>query len=552
MSNALLAGVSGLRANQKMIDVTGNNLANVNTSSYKSSRITFADLLSETLREASQPTENIGGSNPQQIGSGVRIASIDRNMSQGSLINTGQALDMAIEGNGYFVLHDGQREVYTRVGTFAVDSNYYLVDPGTGYRVQRIGSEGVSEGFQDPASGSIRIPYDIALPAKATEMISYNGNLSADESDPTTNVLTSVVQYTRGGASASRSTLIKELDQVSGGSVVGAEITITGTDRDGDEVTNAASPFEIEDTTTVGDLLDAIEALYDGSAAGITNGEIRLTDSTAGYSQSNIEMSIAGGTGTLTMPNHFKLLAAGGQAVKNTNIEIFDSQGISHIMSAAFVKTDEANTWDMVITSISGDVELTDRRIKGITFLANGAFGGLEVATPPESQTFGMKFAHDPTNEVQIDVGLGTIGEYDGLSQFGGSSTVSPASQDGYASGWLASLSVSREGVLVGVFTNGARRELAAMKVATFQNPAGLENIGNNYVQSSANSGAAVPSKALSGSAGAIHGGMLEGSNVDVAAEFVNLIQAQNAFQANARTIRVSNEMLRELTNLIR
>ena len=134
MSNALLASVSGLKAHQKMLDVAGNNLANLNTTAYKASRISFVDLLSETLQEASQPTALIGGTNPQQIGSGVAVGAIDRDTTQGSLVNTGQSLDMAIEGAGYFVLNDGQQHVYTRVGSFAVDSQYYLVDPSTGYR----------------------------------------------------------------------------------------------------------------------------------------------------------------------------------------------------------------------------------------------------------------------------------------------------------------------------------------------------------------------------------------------------------------------------------
>jgi flagellar hook protein FlgE len=104
----------------------------------------------------------------------------------------------------------------------------------------------------------------------------------------------------------------------------------------------------------------------------------------------------------------------------------------------------------------------------------------------------------------------------------------------------------------MGIFTNGVRRDIAALEIATFQNPAGLESLGTNYFTTSANSGDAVATRALSGGAGAVRGGALEKSNVEVAAEFVNMIQAQNGFQANARTIRVANEMLRDLTNLIR
>jgi flagellar hook protein FlgE len=163
-----------------------------------------------------------------------------------------------------------------------------------------------------------------------------------------------------------------------------------------------------------------------------------------------------------------------------------------------------------------------------------------------------VAFAHDPTNVRTLNVNLGTIGEFNGLSQFGGTSTAAPSGQDGYASGWLSSLSVTSEGVLEGVFTNGIRRDLAAVRLGTFQNPAGLESIGNNFFATSSNSGEPVPTKGLSGGAGTVRGGALEKSNVDVSTEFVNMIEAQNGFQANARTIRVANDVLQELTNLIR
>ena len=100
MSYALSSGVTGLQAHQQMLDVAGNNLANVNTTAFKASRIGFAELLSQTLAQASQPTDRVGGTNPQQMGSGVGVASITPNMTQGSIVNTGNPLDVAIEGAG--------------------------------------------------------------------------------------------------------------------------------------------------------------------------------------------------------------------------------------------------------------------------------------------------------------------------------------------------------------------------------------------------------------------------------------------------------------------
>jgi len=554
MSNSLMAAVSGLQAHQKMLDVAGNNLANVNSYGFKSSRVTFAELLAETLQEATQPSDQVGGMNPQQIGSGVTVASVDRNMGQGTMVHTGQPLDMAIEGAGYFVLHDGQKEVFTRVGNFAVDSEYYLVDPGTGYRVQRLGIEGVSEGFQDPSSDDIRIPYDVALPAKATETISFTGNLSADAETPTTNQMTSGVQYTDAGAVAAGETLLADLDQTSG-IAAGETIAITGKAPDGADVNTV---FTIgtgpgQDGETLGDLVDAISGAFTGASAQLVNGEIRLVDDQAGYSQSDIYLAYTG-AGTFELPTYFQHLSAGGEETKSANVEIFDSQGIGHVVSAAFVRTDQADTWDMVVTNISGDVVFDgpdDRRIRGIQFNPDGSFAGLGGATP-DDLAIKVRFGGAGATQSLVNVNIGTIGQFDGLSQFGGPSTVAASGQDGYEAGYLSSLSVSRDGVLVGMFTNGVRRNVAALKIATFQNPAGLQAAGQSYFTTSGNSGDPMPTHALTGGAGAVNGGSLERSNVDTAEEFVNLIQAQNGFQANARTITVTNDMLLELSNLIR
>jgi flagellar hook protein FlgE len=547
MGDALLSGVTGLRIHQQMLDVSGNNLANVNTNGYKASRILFSDLLNQTLQDAGQPTERIGGTNPMQIGSGAQVAAIDRDMNQGGLVTTGQPLDMAIEGAGFFVIDDGSKDLYTRVGSFGVDSQFYLVDPATGYRVQRIGSEGVAEGFQVSTRTDIRIPYDVALAARGTETVTYTGNLSADEDDAQTQIITSGLQYTVGGAVASESSLLEDLDQASG-IADGDQIDITVTRRDGTQTTGTLTIDA--GVTDVQDLLDQIGTLLGGDATvGILNGEVRVSETRVGSSQIDTSFAMASGaTGTLEVPNYFKILTAGGESVRNTNVEIFDSQGVGHMMSAAFCRS-SANNWDVVITAITGDVELVKRRIEGVSFHADGSYGGLSGGDTP---TFQMRFEHDPTNTRSITINLGTIGEFVGLSQFGGASTVAPSGQDGFASGYLTSLSVTREGILTGVFNNGVRRDLAAMKIATFQNPGGLEAVGNNMFIPTANSGDPVTTKALSGGAGSIRGSSLERSNVEVAAEFVNLIQAQNGYQANARTIRIANDMLRELATLIR
>jgi flagellar hook protein FlgE len=163
-----------------------------------------------------------------------------------------------------------------------------------------------------------------------------------------------------------------------------------------------------------------------------------------------------------------------------------------------------------------------------------------------------VAFAHDPANPQVITVDMGTQGQYNGLTQFARESTAVAKEQDGYQTGDLSNVSVSSEGYIIGSFTNGVKKNLATVQLALFKNPPGLESVGNGYFTSSVNSGEPIATQGLIGGAGMIHGGSLEKSNADVASLFVSMIQAQNGYHANARTIKIANDMLKELTNLIR
>jgi flagellar hook protein FlgE len=565
MSFALSSGVTGLQAHQQMLDVAGNNLANVNTTAFKSSRILFSELLSQTIRKASQPTTNTGGTNPVQMGSGVGVSGITPNMSQGNIVNTGNPLDMAIEGEGYFVMTDGQQNVYTRSGAFAVDQDSILVDPATGYRVQRVGSEGEADGFQVAGNSDMHVPYDVAMAAKSTSDITVAGNLSSDSVLPTaqTNVLASNISFTTSnGTVAAGNVELDELDQFTDGTFGTATITVSGFDHDESTITDA-TPLAVTGTTTLDNLIAHINTVLDaGGPAGangvasLVNGKIRVTDAESGYSLSDVRLTFAnaGGTAALEMPSYFEVTTVGGEEVKNVNITVYDSQGGQHVLSGAFVRTDTPNTWDMILTSITGNVEeLTagNRRIKGIEFNArDGSYKGLNGTIGDTSQ-FTVTFAHDSTAQT-IDISMGAIGQMDGLTQFAGNSTAVAREQDGYSAGRLSTVSVNKEGLLIGAFSNGVKKNLGALQIALFQNTSGLENIGGNYFIPSANSGGSVATQALTGGAGVVHGGSLEKSNADTATEFINLINAQNGFQANARTIRVATDILQELATLIR
>jgi flagellar hook protein FlgE len=559
MSYALSSGVTGLLANQEMLDVAGNNLANINTTAFKASRISFSALLGQTLAQASQPTSTTGGTNPEQIGSGVGVVSITPDTGQGSIVDTGNELDMAIDGSGYFVVNDGSSNLYTRAGTFGVDANGYLVDTASGYMVQRVGTVGENDGFQVSGDSSIRVPYNMSLPASATTNITVTGNLSSDATDTaTTQVLSSSLDYTvNDGQDVTEATTIGSLDQFTGGSGTGGHlgaaqsgtITITGYQADGTAIN---SSLAVTATSTLGNLITQLNTVLTGATATLVDGSIRITDNASGYSRSDLKLAYSG-NGQLETPAYFEMTTVGGEEVKNVSITIYDSLGGGHVLSGAFVRTDTANTWDLVLSSVTGDVsniDIATRRIRDITFdSTTGAYVGMGTG---ETGEFNVTFAHDASHTQTIDVDLGTAGSFDGITQFAGTSTAVADEQDGYAAGSLESVSVSDDGVLLGVFSNGVKKDLAVMAVAIFNNPAGLQSVGGSYYASSGNSGEAILTQATSSGAGSIKGGALEKSNADVATEFVNLIQAQNGYQANARTIKVANEILQELTNLIR
>jgi flagellar hook protein FlgE len=151
-----------------------------------------------------------------------------------------------------------------------------------------------------------------------------------------------------------------------------------------------------------------------------------------------------------------------------------------------------------------------------------------------------------------ISLNFGSANGFNGLTQFGGSSAAAASAQNGYAAGTLSSVSIAQDGTVNGVFTNGQIFPLAQLAIAQFTNPEGLSRVGQNYYQSTINSGVPVIAGGQAGGRGSVQSGALETSNVDVAKEFTNLISAQQAFQVNSRSIMVSSQVLQDLASIIR
>lgn len=180
MLRSLFSGISGLRSHQTMLDVTGNNIANVNTTGFKASQIQFQDTLSQMLNAASGPQDGVGGQNPAQVGLGVQVAGITTNFTQGASQLTGRSTDMMISGDGFFVVRQGTQQYYTRAGSFDFDSTGQMVLPGDGAMVQGWAADATGVIDTSRAVGDIKVGVGTVMPAKATTTTPFSGNLQAD------------------------------------------------------------------------------------------------------------------------------------------------------------------------------------------------------------------------------------------------------------------------------------------------------------------------------------------------------------------------------------
>src|SRR5690554_4110682 len=391
MLRSLYSGISGLRSHQTMLDVTGNNIANVNTTAFKSSATQFRDTLSQLTQGAGGPQAQVGGTNPAQIGLGVQVAGISTNFAQGSAQATGRATDIMISGDGFFVTQLNGETLYTRAGSFDFDADGRLVAPD-GSIVQGWGAVNgvVTEGG---AIGNITLPLDAVAPASATTTATLGGNLPSDAAD----------------------------------------------------------------------------------------GTVLVRD-----------------------------------------VEVFDASGEARTLTLEFTKT--AAGWD-----VAGSDE-------------NGA-------TANTSLTFNAG-ALDP---VPGDLAIGGIAvSLANITGFADLTTVSVTNQNGRDAGTLDSFTLAKDGTLVGSFSNGTSEAIGRVVLATFVNPGGLEKAGSSSYRATFNSGNAQIGAPGTDGLGSLASGALEMSNVDLSQEFTNLIVAQRGFQANARIITTSDEVLQELTNLKR
>lgn len=551
MANAFLTGFSGLSTHQKLIEVVGHNLANLNTTAFKVRRASFADVFYETVKGGSGGAAGVaGGSNPAQIGNGSKLSSIGVNFSQGNLESTGGQFDFAIDGEGFFVVSTPEGPRYTRAGTFSVDANGYLVDAATGSHVQRFGTVGNAAPagltFQTPGSNSIQMPLGAVVPGVATSKATLRGNLSPSSDVSSLHQFASSTAWTVGGGAAVETDLVNDLDFVLTPYGAGDSIRLTGTDSLGAPLSAA---INVDATTTIQELLDGIESQIPNTSARLESGVLIIEATTFGPSSLDFQMADAvgnvGSADFVTIP----LGVAGSEGdVIRGGIEVFDEQGSPHVIGIEMHKQTDG-TWRLDASIDSAEGTIVDGVVDGITF---GVDGRLQVAgtTGIGDASLAVQFA-GATSPQQIAIDFGTPNSLSGVTSIEGESSLA-SEQDGYSTGTIVAFNVGDGGVVQGVTNDGRRFDVAQIAVAQFRNPQGLESQGDNFYQATTSSGSVEIGAAQTGGRGALRSGQLELSNVDIASQFTQLIIAQRGFSANARTITVADEVLEELTNLLR
>jgi len=678
---SLFSGVSGLRNHQVMMDVIGNNISNINTIGFKSARVSFSETFAQILRGATQPSGESGGTNPIQVGLGMNISSIDTIFTQGNLETTGQVTDLAIQGNGFFIVKKGGKNYFTRAGSFRFDANGNLVDSATGAIVQ--GKMADASGLVPPGAKleDIKIPFGQKSPAKATSVIKLTGNLNAG-GVPKGNILRSARLYAvEDGnsdvndllATGSANTMITGM--ISGSTTVtvqdGTKVkTYTYVSKDGGvgdgnfhtlndlikEINNdfAGSLFasidsqgrvvltsSVDQTVLISSNNRNFESALSGLNGNYSSNSNKLSDKFSHVAraddllinlrdaQGNDLGLVAGDTITIdgkvggkaistvnfsvnatskykdfadAVKNAFRISnpkgveidpdtgslvinADGGKAYEitelnisasgrdrfnsifenkpgnwlevqkaedvevSTTVTVYDSLGNRHNITLKFVKDATVpNQWSWT-ASVAGKEVIIAGGSGKIVFNQDGSIRSFFF--DDGSSTLKIDPGDNSAKTLEIVIDPGKIGEFAGITQMEGTSSLI-ADQDGYGLGFLNTISVSEDGKILGVFSNGTVRVLAQILIATFNNPSGLVRVGDNMFDISANSGAPIIDEPGSAIQSKVMSGVLEQSNVDLAEEFTRMIIAQRGFQANARIITASDEFLQEIVNLKR
>ncbi len=503
--------LSGLTAEGTALSAIANNLANQNTTGYKDTRVLFNDLFYQNLGTT-------GAGDPVQLGAGAAVGSMPPTFTQGSVQSTGVPTDVAIQGNGFFVVQQAGVTSYTRAGDFSVDANNFLVtsegqqvmgypavngvvNTGTAVQPLQLGAGSISPPV---ATGNVQVQTN--LDAGAAVGSSFSTPLTVFDSLGTSHILT--FTFTKTAANTWNYAL----------SIPAADLNPAVPPGGGAPVPQTG--------------------ILASGAVGF-NGNGVLTATTAGTAAAPVFAGV--GTGTMT-----GVAAEADSAAETITVTALDATHFSVVGSVS----GPLGTATVGTPFVSGQLGFTINA-GGTAFVAGDKF---TVATT--AGTLGnvtaipiTGFADGATNMTfNWNLLNGTTPQ---ITQVAGPSSTSAAQQDGSASGSLVNFSIGSDGTVTGSFSNGKTAALGQIAIASFANQEGLQLEGNTDYGLSLASGQAVIGVAGTGGRGTLSGGSLELSNVDIATEFANLIVAQRAFEANAKAVTTFDQVTQDTINLI-
>lgn len=538
MVRSLYSGVAGMTTHQTKMDVIGNNISNVSTYGYKSSRATFRDVYYQTTNSATSASALRGGTNPTQIGYGTALGSVDVNHSQSIMTTTGYSLDVAITGEGYLQVQDADGNIfYTKAGMLDIDGDGNLVDVNGNFV---LGVSGETTG-KLPSSDKIKInlPYENASASKSEETINDVGiTLSSTNQSSLANV--SLVFTTsstlpvgqKAQAVVSSSAITIKINQ-------DAEFTDV---QDLEEAVNTAIKAANSGAEhPAGDI--NIDFDKDIFAGGALTGK-QLVETNFGIDSGSVTLAPSGTPGANDdITNYFTIQGVGdgftGTGTENVSFKYNTGTNDYTITVGDYSATLKASQMDasgavlLTKTSSTDDTDSITVTFPKLTKFPANIINGTDTLTGTATLA--------PSTESR-DVGLGSKSFVLKGGTQGGQQTVAD----------LTSIAIAQDGVITAVHPTLGEIELGRIDLATFDNAKGLTQTGNTYFAESANSGQPKLSVPGTNGTGALASGSLETSNVDLSHEFSDMITTQRGFQANSRIITVSDTMLEELINLKR
>ncbi|MBO6214560.1 MAG: flagellar hook-basal body complex protein, partial [Lachnospiraceae bacterium] len=530
------------------------NIANVNTVGFKSSSVTFQDIMYQTTSAASGATQTTGGVNAKQVGLGASSGSVKVAIdSSGAAQSTGGAFDIKLtdtNSTNFFIVNNGSENLFTRAGSFYIDGSGNLAMTSTGYLVQGWQVDNTTGNIRKDLVSPLRIlqPDNLTSEPEYTTNAAVSGVLDKNDSDVTSDdgYLMSLTIYDNLGYPYTAMFSVKDFDSENGEYTVQLRSVINSDNVD------------ILDQAIDNSLITDESAVF-----GTTSTAKDKRDCTSNYHVDGGKLYYSSGTNTfeMTLPTTASTLGGSAQEITFTNADATGTPASENrTLTEVFgISSDTLNSYPTGATFLinaNGELEVTYSAINypmrfntsDGTFSSVGADGNNTV-------TLNMTALGDSFANITVDFSKCLNYNNGGSSTLGmdRGTVADPTDGAGKKLGVLTGVSVSKNGEIFGSYDNGNTVLLGQIAVAQFANASGLESLGNNVYGQTLNSGEFDGIGVdVSADGGSMSTGQLEMSNVDLSSEFTEMITTQRGFQANSRIITVSDTLLEELTNLKR